>query len=71
MYAPMAFLGTLTSTMFAENVQASKGQALLKNAFIMFPTPFLIPVMKKQPTLLWVEAGDLDTFFPAAQQSAL
>lgn len=52
MYAPMAFLCTLTSTMFAENVQASKGQALLKNAFIMFPTPFLIPVMKKQPTLL-------------------
>lgn len=71
MQIPMAFLGSHTSTVLAEKIQVSKGQTRLMNMFIMFPSPFLIPIMKQQPTLPWVEAGDLDIFFPAAQQSAL
>lgn len=62
MNASMAFLGSPITIVFVEKAQVSKGQTHLMNSFIMFPAPFLIPVMKQKPTLPWVEAGDLDIF---------
>lgn len=44
-------MGPCASIMFTEKVQANKQQTRLINTFLMLLTPFIIALMKQQPTL--------------------
>lgn len=69
MHVPMASLGSHAST---EKVRGSKGQTRLMNVFVYHVTDSLFNSCNEEAadSLLWVEAGDLDTFFPAVHGEA-